>query len=232
MCSECAVIQSGTSFCRWEQGRCLSQSKDCCEPGSADNCCECPDLFVSSTSHCYLRNRLFFPTKDLPLPVVLQLCTVQIAQYLKKTGKKLRNLPTGWVHLVQYSIFAYFLDCATKTPVIRHFFQEELGEGRSWKALAWLASKSIRAHLPYRHWGCCIWSTCSVLQDLFPCLPACDHSTSATKLGLRKDESVTLLSSAHQSIVHYPAFLWQVPEPVLEQEGFASCELAGFVGCL
>lgn len=132
-------------------------------------------------------------------------CTV-----LKKTGKKLRNLPTGWVHLVQDSIFAYFLDCATKTPVIRHFFQEELGEGRPWKALAWLASKSIRAHLPYRHGGCCIWSTCSVLQDLFPCLLACDHSTSATKLALRKDESALpscppfLCSPKHPALLCFP----------------------------
>lgn len=93
VCSECAVIQSGSSFCRWEQGRCLSQSKDCCEPGSADNCCECPHLFVSSTSHCYSRNRLFFPTKDLPLPVVLQLCTVQIAQCLKKQEQSLEIFP-------------------------------------------------------------------------------------------------------------------------------------------
>lgn len=129
-------------------------------------------------------------------------CTV-----LKKTGKKLRNLPTRWVHLVQYSIFAYFLDCATKTPVIRHSFQEELGEGRSWKALAWLASKSIKTHLPYRHWGCCIWSTCSVLQDLFPCLLACDHCTSATKLALRKDESALPSSPPFLCSPKHPALL-------------------------
>lgn len=156
-------------------------------------------------------------------------CTV-----LKKTGKKLRNLPTGWVHLVQYSIFAYFLDCATKPPVITHSFQEELGEGRSWKALAWLASKSIKAHLPYRHRGCCIWFTCSVLQDLFPCLLACDHCTSATKLALRKDESALPSSPLFRCSPKHPALLClpvAIPEPVLEQKG-SNCKLASFVGCL
>lgn len=151
---------------------------------------------------------------------------------LKRKGKKHRNLPTGWVHLVQYSIFAYFLDCATKTPVIRHSFKEELGEGRSWKALAWLASKSTRAHLPYRHRGCCIWSTCSVLQDLFPCLLACDRSTSATKLALREDESALpsspsfLCSPKHSAVL---CLLLASPRACVRAEGV---KLAGFVGCL
>lgn len=72
------------------------------------------------------------------VPAVQQLWTVQIAQcffFFFKEKKQHRNLPTGWVHLVQHSISSYFLDCTTKTPAIRQPFGEEW---RPWKA--WLDS--------------------------------------------------------------------------------------------
>lgn len=164
VCGKCAVIWSGGSFCRGEQGSLMLVTiKVLLRARLSWWLLWVLRPLCVFAFHCYSRNTLFFLTKDLPLPVVQQLHTVQIAQCFKKKKKQHRNLPAGWVHLVQYSIFAYFLDCTTKTPAIRHPFQEELREGRSWKALAWLASKSIRAHLPHRHRACCIWSTCSVL---------------------------------------------------------------------
>lgn len=50
-------------------------------------------FFLPSASHCYSKNTLFFPTNDLPLPVVQQLCTVQIAQCLKKKKGSIEIFP-------------------------------------------------------------------------------------------------------------------------------------------